>query len=132
MAKILIAFVVGMMVLSSQTQQISPSDYVWYNFDKNVPIQEYSEKFSLVDLPCETRIGSCSVVFTTLPPNWKSQGNSLLIPTSDITTVLSYAIEMIASDPTGESVTINAILEFRGGVVKSEKSNPSSSRSGRN
>lgn len=48
--------VLGLFLTSCLSQKVSapsnPLDYVWYNFDREVPVEEYSSGFSAINLPC--------------------------------------------------------------------------------
>ena len=90
-----------------ESQTARTSDYVWYNYERQVPLQDYSPTFYAATLPCETRILSCKIVYSVLPPNWSSSGNQILIPKFNPDPFRSYFVSLQGSDATGEKDEFN-------------------------
>lgn len=80
---------------------IDPTQYIWFNFNTKTTVRYYSPSYNEVVLPCQARIGSCIYNFTLLPPLWTSEGNKLLIPSSQAYGLGSYAVEVKVSELTG-------------------------------
>ena len=106
-------------ICESQTR--NALDYVWYNYEKQVEIEDYSSIFSAATLPCETRILYCKIVYEMIPPNWSSSGNQILIPKSDLNSMQSFFVSLQGSDFTGEIAEFNVLLEIKNGSIVSTK-----------
>lgn len=63
---------------------INPANYIWINFNTEVPIKSKGKDQYTAELPCEARIGKCTIVYKLLPLNWQlAADGSLIIPKED-------------------------------------------------
>lgn len=67
---------------------------------------------SKLDFVCEARVGVCNFQYLILPPGWQAQGNTLLLPTAELNSIRSFMVQAKISEPTGDYMIRNIIIDF--------------------
>ena len=70
---------------------------------------------SKLDFDCQARVGLCNFQYLILPPGWRAQGNTLLFPTSELSSIRSFMVQARISEPTGDYMIRNIIIDFENG-----------------
>lgn len=64
-----------------------------------MPLSKINSTFASASIPCEVRIGSCSINYTLLPLGWAATPDGrILFPLSDISKSNLFAIKATLTD----------------------------------
>lgn len=92
---------------------INPANYIWIDYQNQIPVTYKGSGTYTTSLPCATRIGKCSYNFAVLPPGWYgTRDGTLTIPQSDATKSGIFSIQGDFSELTGEKISADLIVKI--------------------
>lgn len=95
----------------------SPDDYIWINYNIQLPVKNYNTTTAVLSIPCEARIGACNIRYTMLPPGWSATTDGkMVVPLADTTRVAAFAIKAIISSVFDDRVEVDLVGMFSGGA----------------
>lgn len=114
----ILILVLALLEVSCQFTSIDPSNYIWINYTALVPVMQTKDQKYATRIPCESRIGKCSYKFNLLPPGWTATSDGTIqIPKLDATKEGAFAVNADLSQPTGQKINANLIVQIKRGFL---------------
>ena len=80
--------------------------------DQNSLIVQKEGNQARVNFVCTARVGNCTFEYMLMPLDWKSDGNTLIVPLQDTSSIRSYYVKAKISESTGDYMVRNIYVDF--------------------
>lgn len=95
----------------------SPNDYVWINYNAEIPVKNFNSTLGIVGIPCEVRIGSCKITYSMLPPGWTATTDGkVLVPLSDTTRIAGFSMKATLASIFDDQIEADLVGFFQNGA----------------
>jgi hypothetical protein len=94
------------------------NDYIWVNYAAQLPITKINGTSATAGIPCEVRIGTCSITYTLLPLGWSSTPDGKMIyPVSELTKTGLFSIKAILTDIFDDKIEADLVIFIQNGFL---------------
>ena len=107
----------SILIATAFTQPLTPAEPTSMTLNSGQVLITPQANTSTLDFPCSARVGSCTFSYLLLTPGWTSQGNSLVVPAAEINSIRSYALQVRITEPTGDYMIRNIVVDFNRGTA---------------